>query len=95
MINTWGELVAAIKNWFEKPISFERTPKLPEPSEHKDIIKHISSERWTQLQQTGLKRFSEEYFRSLLQKKQSGAILSRDEEVKLMCYLDHKRWYND
>lgn len=93
MINTWGELWAAIKQWLVTPLKWERKIKVEVKKDISDLLKptkiFVDSDEWNQLQRANLKKISDLYFQHLRDRLRAGETLNAEE-------LDrYQRYYND
>jgi hypothetical protein len=88
MINTWSELWAAVKTWWNTELNLVRKQKLPEPSEYASILNlkrpPVYSDEWNRREQLdGLSRMSNAYFESLRTRLRQGEHLTLDEWQRL------------
>lgn len=95
MINTWGELFTAIKNWFSTPVDFAH--KAPEEIEIKteDLLRpQPYNPRWAEAQRGAWQQLSAKYMADLRARKRAGEFITEQDRYRLMMD-EHVRGIND
>ena len=93
MINTWAELIAAFKVWWNTELKFERKPKEPEVK-YENLLRPAPYKDPFDLDRVGRQRYNDAYIASLRARYQSGGFLTQDEMYRLRMD-QHVRELND
>src|SRR6267142_3781169 len=84
MINSWSELLAAIKTWLATPLKWERTIEEDFTAKYEDLMRPRKyKDPFEGLEKHGRKILSDQYFQHLRDKIKHGEHLTQDELYRL------------